>query len=75
MPQHSEEPKPGFIRVRYELVYTSDIQLDAYGDMTPEEAIAHELDNDTEGILEIIMGSSEDDGRLIVARNAQYVAE
>lgn len=75
MRQHSEQPKPGFIRVKYELAYTSDIDLSAYGDMTIEQAIAHELDNDVENILEIIASSTEDESKLVVARDVKYVSE
>jgi len=74
MPQPSDAPKPGFIRVKYELVYTADIPLNAYPDMSVEEAIEYELGTDVEGVIEAITSSDgADDNRLIIARDAKYV--
>jgi hypothetical protein len=76
MPPLSDEHKSGFIRVKYELVYTADIQLDAYPDMTVDEAIAYELETDVVSIIEAITSSDGDgDDRLIVARNAEYITK
>jgi len=76
MPQPSDAPKPGFIRVKYELVYTSDVPLSAYPDMSVEEAVKFELESDVETIIETITGSDgTEDDRLTVRCNAEYITE
>lgn len=73
MPQPSEEPKPGFIRVKYVLTYTSDVDLSAYSDMTPEEAVTYELSSDAETIIEAITGAGS--GELEIMRGAKHIVE
>lgn len=68
MPQFGE----GMIRVRYTLTYESDIDLSSYPDMTPEQAVQHELESVSESeIIELIATCDED--QLTVVRDVQFI--
>jgi hypothetical protein len=64
----------GFIRVKYFVTYESDVDLSAYSGMTPDEAVAYELSNEVETILELITtGATE--SNIEIMRSAKYVTE
>lgn len=66
------EPTPkGMIRITYVLTYQSDVDMSSYPGMTPDQAIAHELDLSESEIIETM--STCDEEELDVNRTAVYV--
>lgn len=66
------QPGKGMIRVRYTLTYESDIDLSSYPDMTPEQAVQHELEGVSESeIIELMATCDEDE--LTVVRDVQFI--